>query len=336
MTKQTKVYFLRLLVSGILVTVLLLRMDLSPLPDIIRKTRIIFLLAGFVLLFVNTALSAWKWLILLRADGISISFFYLFKSYLISSFFGIFLPTSIGGDIYRVYDIYRRTGETSKSLAAVFIDRASGFFALATIGFIASIFETRYIREYSFSHILLPVFASIFLIFIGLFSKKIQAVILAVLRLFFPERRIFGIDLFRLKKSIHHLCEQVFLSFSTYRSRKAVIFQMLLISFSFHLIFVFIVFAYSLALNYHVSFFWFMMFIPVIVVLESLPTPTLYAVGVRDWGYVFFFSHAGLEASQAGMLSFTYLAMTVIYAAIGGILFVFREKNGRECRQGVK
>ena len=72
----------------------------------------------YILLLLNTALNSWKWGLLLQADGIAIPLRSLMCSHLIGTFFNLFLPSSIGGDAYRVVDVGRRAG--AKSFAAVF------------------------------------------------------------------------------------------------------------------------------------------------------------------------------------------------------------------------
>ena len=83
----------------------------------------------YALFLLNTTLSARKWQLLLRADGVRAPLGSLLASYLIGTFFNLFLPSSIGGDSYRVVDASRHGG-AAKSFASVFADRLTGFLAL--------------------------------------------------------------------------------------------------------------------------------------------------------------------------------------------------------------
>ena len=82
------------------------------------------------IVLVNIVLSSLKWRILLLSDQINIPLSKLVVSYVIGSFFNVFLPSTIGGDSYRIYDIMRQSGQGVRTAASVFADRLSGFIAL--------------------------------------------------------------------------------------------------------------------------------------------------------------------------------------------------------------
>lgn len=326
MKKKTTLLILKALISFTLIGVLFSKIDLSELPAIFKNIRISFLFICFILLFINTAISALKWKLLLKADGVDISFFYLLQSYLIGTFFNLFLPTSIGGDVYRIYDIAKKSQDASKSAASVFIDRASGFFALSAIGFLGILTGSHLIKDPALKGLLLFVFSAILLGFITLFLRFFQKCVIAVVS-WLPVPKFKKEFFIKLKDRIRRFFEKIFLSFNIYKSKPALLIKITAISLCFQGLLIFIVFLYSHALNYSVSFFYFTIFMPAIVVLESMPTPTLYAVGVRDWGYVLFFSQAGLINAQAAALSILYLSMTVIYSLTGGVVFILKRKK---------
>ncbi|MBN1522486.1 MAG: flippase-like domain-containing protein [Candidatus Aureabacteria bacterium] len=326
MKKQTKLLLIKALVSLTLIVLLFLKIDLSHLPEIFRDIKISLLFLGFVLLFFNTAISALKWKILLKSDGVDIPFPYLLKSYLIGTFFNLFLPTSIGGDVYRIYDVAKKSQDTSKSAASVFIDRASGFFALSMIGLLAAFFISSAIPDKRLVQFLLIVFSLIVLAFFILFQRTFQKAVLFLVSSLPVQRFRKGLFI-KFRDRLVRFFEKVFLSFNTYKSRASVLLKIIGISFLFQSFLIVIVFIYAVSLDYDISVYWFFLFMPAIVVLESIPTPTLYAVGVRDWGYVFFFTHAGLADTQAAALSILYLFMTVIYSLSGGVFFILKRKK---------
>ena len=77
---------LKLAVSAGLVWVLYRKIPLADFRASMTALHAAPLLVVGVLLFVNTLLSAWKWQILLRADGVTVPLRTLFASYLIGSF----------------------------------------------------------------------------------------------------------------------------------------------------------------------------------------------------------------------------------------------------------
>ena len=85
-----------------------------------------------------------------------------------------------------------------------------------------------------------------------------------------------------------------------------------------------IVFLLALSLHARVSFFYFSAFVPLITLLEALPI-SIFGIGVRDMGYVFFFARIDLMSqAQAASLALLFFATTVGYSLFGGILYLAR------------
>ncbi len=84
-------------------------------------------------------LSAWKWQILLRMHGVDYSYIQLTRWYYTGSFVSVFLPTSIGGDVYRIYRTYRNPRSRMSSVLAVTVERITGLLALLFMGYVAAI-----------------------------------------------------------------------------------------------------------------------------------------------------------------------------------------------------
>lgn len=99
--------------------------------------------AGSVLLgvVVNLA-SALKWHWLIQAKNLSVGFWRVFCYYVIGQFYNIFLPTSVGGDVVRAYQLGQFTNQRALSLATVFVERITGIvtlFALALAAFLTQL-----------------------------------------------------------------------------------------------------------------------------------------------------------------------------------------------------
>ena len=70
-------------------------------------------------------------------------------------------------------------------------------------------------------------------------------------------------------------------------------------------------------------------FVPFVCLLEAVPI-SINGIGLRDAGYLMFFTAVGLAdrgaapATASGTLSLCYMAFTLAYAAGGGLLFLRR------------
>ncbi len=77
-----------------------------------------------------------RWKILLAGQNIYIPFPYMIQSWFIGRTIGIFLPSTIGLDGYRLYDSIRYTGEVVKCTTVIFIEKIIGFISLTTLVFL--------------------------------------------------------------------------------------------------------------------------------------------------------------------------------------------------------
>lgn len=91
-----------------------------------------------VLLVGGLVISTWKWSHALRLQTLTVPFARLFKALCAGFFLNNFLPTSVGGDAYRIYKTLPSDGHRFRAVAAVAIERGVGFAALLALGGIAA------------------------------------------------------------------------------------------------------------------------------------------------------------------------------------------------------
>ena len=99
----------------------------------VRPATLLLVFAGML---ANVAVSTWKWKILLAMHSIDYPFFALYRYYLIGSFFNNFLPSTIGGDGYRIYKTVNNPVSKSGAVSAVFMERLTGLLALLITGWL--------------------------------------------------------------------------------------------------------------------------------------------------------------------------------------------------------
>ena len=96
------------------------------------------LLGAFIMMLLSVAISAYKWQIMLKVHGVHFSFSKLHGYNFTAVFFNNFLPTSIGGDGYRIFKTFGNPRSTSSSVIAVVMGRLTGIIALLAIGYFCS------------------------------------------------------------------------------------------------------------------------------------------------------------------------------------------------------
>lgn len=124
-------FWLRLLVGLTILGLIVSRVDLGaagvrPTPPLLAA------IAGATCLWImSQAVAALRWKLIL--DDHTLPWTYLLRLYSIGAFFGLFLPTSVGGDAVRAAATARSSDRGGRAIASVLLDR--GFGVLATLGY---------------------------------------------------------------------------------------------------------------------------------------------------------------------------------------------------------
>jgi uncharacterized protein (TIRG00374 family) len=312
--KRSLLFILKAGVSVGLLALLYHRVDPAALQAQFRQARPAWLALFYLLLSSNTLISSMKWRRLLAADGIAQPLGRLFASHLTGSFFNLFLPSTIGGDAYRIADIGRHTARTAHTAASILADRLTGFLALALYGLVFPFVARDAIPHWDGRFLLLPAVA-----------LGALAVLLAALVEQAWLRRIAARLPLRVRKPAMAVLDKILASMRAYTRQPAVWIQCLLLSFVFQ--FFAILAAYSLgrAIRLDVPLLPFCFFVPFISLMEMIPI-SVFGIGLRDTGYVWFMLAVGRSRADAAALSVLYVAATLLYVSIGGLLFVCRRQ----------
>ncbi len=114
--------------------------DWDELPRLVDGYRWEFAAVAFLGLAIQFPVSGLKWHAALRVCNVDMSFARLTRFYCISHFVGQFLPTSIGGDAYRVYRVLPLIQPRSRAVTSIVIDRVVGLAALLFLGAVGAVF----------------------------------------------------------------------------------------------------------------------------------------------------------------------------------------------------
>lgn len=123
---------LKVLISVVLIGYLLWRVDLAAVSTAMRGASVPLWLLALVVYFGAIALSTAKWGVLLRAQGAEVPYTDLLAYSFTGLFFGNFLPTNVGGDLVRGYDLARHLRRVEDAAVSVLVDRLVGLTAFIT------------------------------------------------------------------------------------------------------------------------------------------------------------------------------------------------------------
>ncbi len=146
--KKYPLQMLRAAGSGLLLWFVLNGIDWRAFMQALQQSRPEYLLLLPLVYFLNNTISALRWTAILSQWNIQPGFWNLWKIYLISSFWGNFLPSTIGGDGYRFLALRPYPNVTNtKILASIFLDRLYGLIALILMHYVILAFYWRNLQS---------------------------------------------------------------------------------------------------------------------------------------------------------------------------------------------
>ena len=160
------------------------------LENIFHSLLLISPIYFFIALFLiipRVLLAAYKWLIICKKQKMEIQFFYIIKIFLISVFYGIITPASIGGFISIYYIKKKANVKWEKSITNSLLDGSTELIAGLSLALIGSIILIEYYP--SIFPPILFVFLLISILFIILLKKEKGEFLFRVfIRRFIPEK----------------------------------------------------------------------------------------------------------------------------------------------------
>ena len=130
MTRRHFWFALQALVSLTLLVLLLRGLDKDALIRLFVRLPIWFYAASLVVVVGGQVLYAWRWRLLLSAAGVDAPFSIIVRQYFIGMFLNNFFPSTVGGDVAKVYMLGRDHGYRVVT-ASVLLDRMLGLGLLA-------------------------------------------------------------------------------------------------------------------------------------------------------------------------------------------------------------
>lgn len=134
---KTKKVVIKLIISLGLIWYLAAKFDFEQTKAILVQTSPGYFVLMLACIGANYFVSSYRWKQLLVFDSEkTIGLGFLVKLYFIGSFFNNFMPTSIGGDVYKVYRLTKKVGNLEHAFAATFMERFTGVLVLVLLSYV--------------------------------------------------------------------------------------------------------------------------------------------------------------------------------------------------------
>jgi uncharacterized protein (TIRG00374 family) len=311
-TSKDKIFiFFRIFISLLLLLliVILNSKRFSLIFKSIFNVNLLFIILAILAGLLSLYFESLRWNVLLRAQNKKINIGYLYILIMSGFFYNNILPSNIGGDLYRVYDLNKnKKVPLNLSASSVFLERFFGFISIV-IYFAATSFSIyKILKNYV---IIITIFLFIALILFLLIIK--------------PE--LFKADkLFKKFKRLSKI-EKKFNSFknvlTSYKNKIPYLMGGFFLNIVADTLIMIMYYFVSISLGLNLSFISFMFIVPVIFVFTGIPI-SIGGLGVRENVIIFMLTRFGISDANAVAFSVFILFVFVVNAIIAGIIYLFK------------
>lgn len=309
-----KSYFWKFGVSALLFVLALHWVDFAELRRIGSHPNPAFLLMFLLLMVIDRVIMAYKWGFLLEAVGIRPGLKDLVVIYYKGTFVGNLLPTSIGGDAIRIYEIKKRGGAFEHVASSIVVERFVGFLTASILALAALL-----LSEPLGLKIPLAIFVPLGIAF----AIGVAALVAIFIGGAFFRTRMHLLERFHVAVKLAKIATSV----ADYQNHSGVIVRFFFWSLGEQIIPVFVMYALARGLNLGIPLRDLACIIPVTQFIARVPV-TLSGIGLQENVLMGFFSLAGVEATAAFALGFAANIGTIISGLPGAYFYL--AANNRE------
>jgi uncharacterized protein (TIRG00374 family) len=281
----------------------------KELIEVYRHSDKLYILFAVICFVVSLFLCMLRWKLLLFSLGVGVSFKEVICASASSLFFNLFFFSYIAGDVFRGVSISYRHGDPKKVASSVLMDRYIGMLALVLIALAA--FLLSFFKSVNLNHktVIIALFILCSIVGIGsliIFSKTFFSLLLKVLK-----------KGSKLKTRVVSFHDQLYF----FKKRPDVLLKGMALSLAVHLLTVYAFFITSKAFAVNVSLYFFLVLVPIITAIASIPI-TISGAGTREAASIFYFSLINIEASIALGISLLNGAFMILSQILGGVVYI--------------
>jgi glycosyltransferase 2 family protein len=299
---NTLKFLLRLAATALILALIMRSINFGQVLNVLKNTRLDYLAAALLLQFGSTAVSAYRWQMIMQNLGFGQRFAFYWRSYFKGAFFNQGLPTSIGGDAVRMLDVAKQGFRKRDALYGVMVDRIIGLGALLSLTLLAYLLSPNLLPK----QVHRPIFMIISLGAVGFFGIFFIKYFTWLNR--FPKLEIISIIAGRLHQALSS-------------QRVLLVVASLLIPFLALLGF----FATGWALGLEYSLMTYFALVPPALVLTVIPI-SVAGWGVREGALVGLFSLIGADKTAVLMMSLLY-GLTLIVVSLPGLVTYLKGRH---------
>lgn len=283
--------------------------------DLLGDVNYVFIVLSILITFILNLASAVKWKMLLNSRKVDISLWRLYVYYNIGKFFNLILPTSMGGDVVRIFQLGKFTGKKHTAAASVIVERFTGLLTLILFAIIAVIINIKIFNQNWLSISLIA----------GVFGLTVISWLVLSEKSYFWLENFFS-SKFNWLKNIFTKINKIRKPVLEYRRDKNAIAWALINSIIFQLLAIINVWVSAQAFSNDLNFITCLVAVPVILFIMNIPF-SIGGIGLMEFGYVFTFSLFFISPSLSLSTALLIRSKSILDALIGGVLNILYYKE---------
>lgn len=315
MILKYKNYFFKLLISLLLFLFLLRFVNFSDLAQIGKNLSWPYLVLYFILVFFDRLIMAYKWRILLVAKGVMVSWMDLTLIYFKGTFIGNLLPTSLGGDAVRAYELSKVSKNMVEVVSSIIMERYLGFLSSAAMA----------VMVIPFLIMLYPEFPRILLLLLILFLLSGFLFLFWIMRMETLPKTLFA---FLSRLHWADKIQRISASFVLYRNHPRALGLFLVWSFGEQLVPVLSTFLLVLALGLLIPMYYLIPVIPLTQFFARIPI-SLSGLGIQEGLFISIFSLVGIKTTSAFALGLASNLGNILSGIPGAFFYLKNPPPGK-------
>ena len=312
---------LRVLVSLALIVAVLFLVDSAEFIRAAANVKPVYLLLVILLVIVDRLIVVYKWNLLLVSKQVNIAFSSLFSIYSTASLSGFVLPSTVGGDLFRIFRLSQLGVGKQVSIASIAVERVLGFVSMLVIAAIG-LGISLYILSHQYEQ-LLNIFwalAAAFLVCCVLFfviqhesaNRQIERFV----------KRVNGSKIVSKVHDVYTLCRD-------YRNDKVTLVKVSVYTLIRQTVPIFMNLVLAVAFGVDATIVELFAIVPIIVLGSRLPI-SMDGLGVQEGLYVVMFGLIGVTPSEALLLSLSFRILVLVTLIPFVVWYIVMERKSVE------
>ncbi len=269
-----------------------------------------WILAAFLIKATGMLASVRRWDLLLRGQGIVAPFRHLLGTFLVGRFFGVFLPSTVGLDAYRMYDLSRHSKLVAPNVAVFLVEKIIGLFSLSLLLFATAPFGVAFVGKEAVYGLLLLFAVPVTLSFLVLLFPG--AVV------WFLDRSFLRIEI--LDRRLRTAVEAV----AIYRHARPLLMRAVGYGVIVHAATAFMYFATARAIASDVSLAEILFVAPIMIAAVVGAPVSMSGGGIREGTFIYLLKLVGIPSAPAFLLSHLGFWAGESLSMIGGVIYMLR------------